>query len=119
MVANLTGGASGDADDGVRTLLLLNCDTYPTSFEEDDLREFTNAHYHFFYSRGGPDRMRVEILWPKVEHYYQLWQRRREGDYWAAGKEMTADLEAAKMTAPMWPPPEVTGEDLSGLEDPF
>ena len=39
-----------DASEGVRTLNLLAASDYPTTFDEDELRAFTHAHWQFFYT---------------------------------------------------------------------
>jgi hypothetical protein len=93
-------------DQGVRTLSLLESPDYPSNFEEDYLKEFTRAHWEFFYrERDGitPRPEFVKILWPKIETYRRIWNERRETDYWAAGRAMAADLQAAKLPPPAWP----------------
>jgi hypothetical protein len=95
-----------DPEEGVRTLKLLACDDYPSTYDEDDLREFTKAHWDFFYiseKAKVPRRAFVEILWPKIEDYRRTWHEQRDSDYWAAGKAMAVDLSAAKVQAPTWP----------------
>jgi hypothetical protein len=95
-----------DPEEGVRTLKLLACEDYPSTYDEDDLREFTKTHWDFFYiseKAKMPRRGFVEILWPKIEDYRRIWREQRDSDYWAAGKAMAADLSAAKVRAPTWP----------------
>jgi hypothetical protein len=95
-----------DPDDGVRTLRLLACGGYPTTFDEDELLNFTKMHWDFFYADredDRPHRSYVQILWPKIDKYIQLWREQRDSDYWAAGKAMYADLLAAKVVPPTWP----------------
>ena len=47
-----------DPDEGIRTLKLLDNSGYPTSFDEDELKAFTLAHWPFFYldHRGNETR---------------------------------------------------------------
>jgi hypothetical protein len=95
-----------DPDEGCRTLKLLACKHYPSSYDEDDLRRFTEAHWEFFYtssSAATTRRVFVQILWSKIEEYRRIWHDQRETDYWAAGKTMAADLTSAKVKAPSWP----------------
>ena len=95
-----------DPEEGVRTLKLLACEDYPSTYDEDDLREFTKTHWDFFYrseKAKTPHRAFVEILWPKIEDYRRIWREQRDSDYWAAGKKMAADLSAAKVASPTWP----------------
>jgi hypothetical protein len=95
-----------DPEEGVRTLKLLACENYPSTYDEDELRAFTKAHWEFFYhshEAEAPRRLFVEILWPKVEDYRRIWREQRDTDYWAAGEAMAADLSAAKVVPPTWP----------------
>ena len=96
-----------DASEGVRTLRLVNHPGYPTTFDEDELKAFTLAHWQFFYldQRGQePKRGFTEILWPRIDHYLEIWREKKSSDYWAAGEAMKADLAAARVATPDWPP---------------
>jgi hypothetical protein len=85
--------------------MLIGANEYPCTYDEDDLREFTKTHWPFFYnSENSPHREFVGILWPKIEHYRRIWHEHRESDYGAAAKIMSADLSAAKVKPPEWPP---------------
>jgi hypothetical protein len=98
-----------EPDEGVRTLRLCGWPDYPTTYEEDELMSFVKAHLSFFYVRERPDEFNrpfLRILWPKIKEYRRIWQEQRAQDYWAAGKVMAADLLAAKMEPPIWPPKE-------------
>lgn len=95
-----------DPHEGVRTLRLFGAD-YPSTYDEDELRDFVQAHSAFFYTRdetGNPNNSLVHILWPKIEEYRRIWRDKREKDYWAAGHAMAADLKAANVRPPTWPP---------------
>lgn len=95
-----------DASEGVRTLNLIGDANYPTNFEEDELLSFAKTHWPFFYTAEratSPRRAFVDVLWPKVEDYLNLWRENRQINYWAAGEAMRADLEAARIAAPEWP----------------
>ena len=95
-----------DPDAGVRTLKLLACPDYPSTYEEDELRRFAKAHWEFFYTHpksNEPRRTYVEALWPKIEEYQRIWRDQRSSNYWAAGAAMAADLSAAQLKAPNWP----------------
>jgi hypothetical protein len=95
-----------DPDEGIRTLQLLACESYPSNYDEDDLREFTKAHWEFFYIQPegrGPRGEFVVVLWSKIEDYRRIWHEQRERDYWAAGRAMAADLSAAQLEPPRWP----------------
>jgi hypothetical protein len=97
-----------DPDEGVRTLMLLTSSDYPSSFDEDELKVFTEAHKVFFYLPGEgaptPNRSFVKVLWPKIDEYRGIWRDQLDKDYWAAGNTMVADLSSAKIKPPVWPP---------------
>ena len=95
-----------DPSEGVRTLKLFTAREYPTTYDEDELREFTLLHREFFYkdSKGKqPHRAFLEILWPSVGRYIEIWRDRKTADYWAAGDVMKEDLSAAGVKPPEWP----------------
>jgi hypothetical protein len=103
--AELNWNSFWDPDEGVRTLRLLAQHNYPSTYDEDDLKQFTNMHRDFFYdSNWKPRRAFVQLLWPKIEEYRRIWHQQRDSDYWAAGKAMAADLSAAQVAPPSWPP---------------
>ncbi len=95
-----------DPDEGVRALNLLASESYPTTFEEDELRAFTLVHHEFFYtSENGhtPQKASTNVLWPKIDKYLELWRETKSTDYWACGKLMVEDLAAAGLSPPHWP----------------
>lgn len=111
-----------DTNEGIRTLKLLADSSYPSTFEEDELRDFTRTHWKFFYlseSTSTPKRAYVEILWPRIIEYLEIWRTTKTEDYWAAGKAMSAALAAAKVAGPDdWPPkPKATTRKVSDLDD--
>ena len=96
-----------DASDGVRTLKLLADSNYPTTFDEDEVRAFTLDHWPFFYTNihgTEPHRGFVEILWPSIQRYMEIWREKKSKDLWAAGEAVKADLSSARVTPPDWPP---------------
>lgn len=111
-------------DEGVRTLkVICDSDIY-TSFSEDEILEFTKVHWKFFYGDDMRSSIRdayVQVLWPRIEEYVDIWNSTRSQDYWAAGKEMAKDLLSAKVQPPDWPPqaPAKSGGPprKSGLDD--
>ena len=95
-----------DPSEGIRTLRLIESPYYPTTFDEDEIKVFVEAHKEFFYldwMRPEPRRAFVDILWPKIEEYLEIWREQKSVDYWAAGKAMKADLTAAGLETPEWP----------------
>jgi hypothetical protein len=105
-----------DIEEGIRTLKLLGSPHYPTNSEEEQLKDFVGSHHEFFFrsvNNLDPQRTYVQLLWPKVETYLQIWDNKRQSDYWAAGNAMVQDLRAAKVQPPQWPREgEYTAEDI-------
>lgn len=98
-----------DPSDGIRTLRLLAEPAFKTSFEEDEIRQFTLDHWPFFYTNRGADiprRAFVDIIWPSLEKVLEIWRSTKSQDYWAAGKEMQHLLKSAGVAPPRWPPKE-------------
>jgi hypothetical protein len=111
-----------DPSEGVRTLRVLNSSDCPTTYDEDELRAFTLAHWPFFYTdqrRREPHRTYVDVLWPKIGAYAELWREKKRSDYWAAGEAMQADLAAARIAPPDWPPKPEPKTDPADIEIPF
>ena len=94
------------SSDGVSTLKLISDKEYPTSYEEDELKEFTLSHSEFFYLSGeGPRRAYLDVLWGRITEFLELWRRTKANDYWAAGRAMKEALSAAGLASPEWPRP--------------
>jgi hypothetical protein len=94
--------------EGVRTLKLLAHEEVPTNSDEEELKYFVREHEEFFYLRRTyvPNSSTVHVLWPKIDEYRRIWDEHKKDDYWAAGRAMAADLSAAKIEPPPWPPTE-------------
>lgn len=104
-----------DPSEGVRTLKMLADRDVPTTFEDDELRAFVVAHQPFFYQDRDcqqPQRVFVEILWPEIERFLEVWRTQKATDYWAAGEQMKARLLAAKVKPPEWPPAVEPDDDI-------
>ncbi len=95
-----------DASEGMRVLKLISCRNYPTTFDEDELYEFTRAHWEFFFSdvkATTPRRAYVDILWRRIDQYLEIWSDKKASEYWAAGEAMKHDIRAAGLQPPEWP----------------
>ena len=97
-----------DPSDGVRTLNLLSDPNYPTDYNEDRIRQFTLDHWQFFYTSEDNRVLRrgyVDILWPRILEFCEIWDRTKAENYWAAGEAMLATIHAARLPGPAsWPP---------------
>lgn len=95
-------------------LKLLSDDRYPSTFEEDELRDFTSAHSEFFYvGKDQPHCAYLDILWPSIDQFLSTWRTTKASDYWAAGRAMVDALRTAKVIAPEWPRTNATQKQAS------
>ncbi len=93
-----------DECEGVVKCRLFALSGYRPTPEEERLRTFVFTHREFFYvERGGavlPHRSFVVELWPRIDHYRSVWDAQMHEDYWAAAREMRADLKKAGLHPP-------------------
>ncbi len=103
--------------EGVRELGFLFLAKSFVTYEEELLKDFVGRHEQFFTynvsldtlaslerplgERLDPDK--IEVLWPNIQKYLDLWEKTKSTDHWAAGKAMAKDLKAAGLKAPEWP----------------
>jgi hypothetical protein len=45
----------------------------------------------------------VEVIWPRIDEFVNLWTRTKTTDYFAAGKAMQEAISLAGLRAPDWP----------------
>lgn len=92
--------------DGVRALKIASDSRLYPSYEEEFLVNFARIHWPFFYlsARKGEFHMAyVDILWPKIHEFLEIWQNTKSSDYFAAGKVMQEAIRAAGVRPPEWP----------------
>jgi hypothetical protein len=78
----------------------------PSTYEDDERRTFIQQHIEFFSETNEinePDRINVEILWPKLDDYLATWRDTKHTDPYKTGRDMAADLDAAGISPPEWP----------------
>lgn len=100
-----------DVSEGMRAIHMLSDEDLPSSFEDDEARDFIEWHIEFFSDTNriaAPERMNVEVLWPNMENYLNIWRETKKTDPWAAGYKMVEDLQAASLRSPSWPRSEMT-----------
>ena len=106
-----------NVSDGVRELAFLFEGKSFRTYEEDLLKDFVERHDLFFTvdltqdtldtlalpfsERLDPDK--VDVLWPDIQKYLNLWEETKATDHWAAAKAMGSALKKAGLYAPEWP----------------
>lgn len=111
-----------DASEGLRMLKIVSDSNYPTNYNEDRIRNFTLDHWVFFYidQQGtNPRRAYIDILWPSINYFMEVWETTREFDYWAAGEAMAKALRTARVAPPDWPPKRTGVADELENDIPF
>jgi len=109
-----------DISEGVRAINLLADKDIPSDFEDDELRNFIQQHIEFFsetYDLSNPDRINVEVLWPKIDDYLDAWRELKRSNPWEVGRVMASDLDSAGVEPPEWPrreksPPRPIDDDI-------
>lgn len=107
--------------DGVRALKLAEEKHLYPSYEEELRLDFAKTHWPFFYSDSRYSAFRpwsIDVVWPEIDSYVEIWDRTKSSDYFAAGKAMQKALSDAGIAPPEWPPvkpkpPEKTSSSTS------
>jgi len=95
-----------DFSEGVREMRMLADPDVPSDFEDDERRAFIAWHIEFFsqtYEMSNPDRINIEIIWPKIDQFIEHWNDTKRTNPWAAGEQMVMALDGANIPAPVWP----------------
>jgi hypothetical protein len=118
-----------DISEGVRELKFLFHGKFFVTYDEERLKRFIDRHEVFFtvdvtdiddaanLDRPLGDRLdsdKVDVLWPNIQTYLDLWDETKATDHWAAGKAMQKDLRAAGIRPPTWPLKEPNNDDKQG-----
>lgn len=90
-----------DDSAAVRTLRVMADTRYPHAEETLPLRDMVLAHKSFFFDGVDVARFRAEVLWPKVQHYAELWQTSKHAHPLQTGEKMAEALKRANLK---WPP---------------
>ena len=97
-----------DVNEGVRSMLMLAESAMPSSYDDDELRDFIEVHIEFFSPTnelGNPDRLNLEVLWPRIDELLEHWRENKRSDLWSTGHVMATRLSEASVEPPEWPRP--------------
>jgi hypothetical protein len=92
--------------EGVRFLMVASGKNLYATFDEEYKVSFTKTHWPFFYLSQKCDQYKewsIEVLWPQIDEFVDLWTRTKTTDYFAAGKAMQEAIGQAGLKAPDWP----------------
>jgi hypothetical protein len=93
--------------EGVRMLNLFACPGFKATTAQDELRAFVLAHKQFFYADDKattPQLDYVDVLWDRVQHYFELWRDKRHEDHYVAAEAMAEALKKTKIKPPKYGP---------------
>ena len=92
--------------DGVRSLqMAAEPGLYPT-YEDEKRLEFARTHWVFFYRDQNLKTFKpwfVDILWPHIDDFLELWEKTQASAYFAAAHAMQKVLRDAGLEPPDWP----------------
>lgn len=92
-----------DISEGVRALRLAAVpELYPT-YEEERRLDFAKKFREYFFVDGdciSIDRIKVDVLWPRIDEFIDILENNKHKDYWMAEKEMRGALWMAKVNPP-------------------
>jgi hypothetical protein len=92
--------------EGVRWLTVASDPQLYSTFEEEYKVAFTKTHWPFFYNSSKKESFKewsIEVIWPRVDEFVELWTRTKAVDYFAAGKAMQRAISEAGLKPPDWP----------------
>lgn len=94
-------------NEGVRMLNLFACPGFKTTTAQDELKAFVLEHKEFFYADAKatmPQLGFVDVLWDRIQHYFELWRDKRHNDHYVAAEAMAEALKKAKIKPPKYGP---------------
>lgn len=92
--------------EGERALKIAKEPELHPTFEEERRLAFCREFWPFFFSgnRNGDIRTGyVEVLWPRIDEFVELYENTKTTNYFAAGEAMKAALLTANVAPPDWP----------------
>ncbi len=92
--------------EGIRFLMVASDRHLYSTFDEEYRATFAKTHWPFFYISQQCDRYKewaIEVIWPRIDEFVDLWTRTKATDYFAAGKAMQEAIRQAGLKAPDWP----------------
>lgn len=99
--------------EGERALMVAAKPQLFPTFEEEKRRDFARRHWPFFYRDQNTDRFLrhyVDVLWPRIDEFIEIFESTRAQNYFAAGFAMKEALRSAGLAPPDWP--SVDGADI-------
>lgn len=96
-----------DISEGVRALRVASLKHLFPTYEEEARLQFTKDHWQFFYAdRSCRQEIRhyIDVLWPDIDMYREIFEETKKKNYFAAGEAMRDALKRASLLAPEWPP---------------
>jgi len=96
-----------DVSEGVRALKIASDQSLYPTYEDERKVDLAKRHWQFFYSSDNARFPRVafiDILWPRIDEFLEMWEKTRSTDRFAVGKAMHKAIHDAGVQPPDWPP---------------
>lgn len=93
--------------EGIRSLKMWSEKKLYPNYEEQFIVSFANTHWPFFYvndKRAVFREVFIDIIWPRIDEFAEIWRKTKSTDHWAAGKTMQEAIRGAGVQPPDWPP---------------
>ncbi len=94
-------------NEGVRSLKMWSENKLYPNYEEQFIVSFANMHWPFFYvteKRTAYREIYIDIIWPHIDEFAEIWRNTMSTDRWAAGRAMRKAILNAGLQPPDWPP---------------
>lgn len=94
-------------NEGIRFLRMWGERELFPSYEDEYKLDFARTHWPFFYASTSYRTFKewsIEIIWPRLDEFLDIWTKTKSTDYFAAGKAMQRAISDAGVKAPDWPP---------------
>lgn len=95
-----------DIEEGM-TDYLFAVSGLPLKEDEEERARFIMHHRPFFANKVGakwkPDRKKIHLLWPQIQHFVESWYMSKGDDIWATGREMAKMLKQHEIVV-QWGP---------------
>ncbi len=109
-------------NDGIRALKIAGDQSLYPSFEDEYRLSFAKTHWPFFYNSQmciNYLEWSVDIIWPRIDEFVDIWSKTKATDYFAAGFAMQRAISAAGVSPPDWPVKKAEKPTVSAATPPM
>jgi hypothetical protein len=92
--------------EGIRWIMVASEPMLYPTFEEEYKMSFIEVHWPFFYTNSRRNIYKewsIDVIWPRIDEFVDIWTRTKTTDYFAAGKAMQDVIRLGGLKPPDWP----------------